>query len=708
MKRNLIVQTIIVPLGLLIAFAAVPGLDISLPEPVIHFYLVTFFTFVAVVAALLVGLTLGTDSPIRHRLIATAGVAMGVIFFIHGVTTPQALTYTFNPGIGWAAWLTLFVGSMLFLLASFDEPKSPLQLQHLRQANWSAFVVCALFGLVVALAPSWLTFVNTRLAPWHEQIAFVLTLVAWLVAAWRLWRMWQETGQPLDGVMALIAIWLSIATVSQNRFGNWQLSWWIYHVLLLMAASTAVYYLLHQYEQTRQFNLTRYYAVSSLIAMAALALIISYISAQAVQRERKAFLRTQAVRLGQEIADSVNMNLPQMATTADLDELLMMPSPSLSTLLEGEILSVDVDTIRIYDATQQLVYDYATEEADPGGPVPTIDNDRLQQAFAGSPTVTLQPSENRTEANIPYTYVQTYVPIQNGGTAVGVLVFRQEVSGLNEAVLQARRDGLVIALTAMGVLFLVLLGIVRRADHLISARTDELARAYGDLQAAEAVRDDLTDMIVHDLRSPLTAVEMSLHLLRKRAHQNEASQERLTTNALKSLQRAISLINDMLDVAKLEEGKLPLSLTAVNMAQLLQERAAFYGPQAESGQKSIEVIVPDELPCPQADEEMIARVLDNLINNALKYVGRGGHVKLQAQRNHSTIQTAISDDGDGISPANAERIFDKFVQGEGGSIRRGTGLGLAFCRLAVEAHGGEIWVESEPGKGSTFFFTLPL
>ena len=705
MKRNLIVQSIIVPIGLLIAFAAFPEVDISSPQPVLHFYVVTFFTFVAVVTALLVGIALGPNSPVRHRLIATTGAAMGLIFFIHGATTPEALTYTFNPGIVWAAWLTLFVGSMLFLLASFDRPEAPLQAHHLGRANLVVTVICVLFGLIVVFVPEWLTVVTTGLGPWHEQVAFALTLGGWLVAAWRLWRIWQTTGQLLDGVMALIAAWLAIATVSQNQFSTWQLSWWVYHILLLNAAITAVYYLLHEYEQARQFDLTRYYAITSLIAMAALALLISYIFSQTVQREREDFLRAQAIRLGQELADSVNMNLPEAATTADLGALLTMPTPSLSTLLQGQLLQMDVDTIRIYDTARQLIYDYAADGAENGV---SIDNGRLQQTFSGLPNVSLQPSPNRTEANIPTTYVQTYVPIQTGNGAVGVLVFLQEVSGLNEAILQARGSSLAIALTAMGVLFLALLGIVRRADHLITARADELNQAYGNLQAAEAVRDDLTDMIVHDLRSPLTAVEMSLHLLRKTSNQSESIRTRLITSGLNSLQRAINLINDMLDVARLEEGKPALSLTAVNMTELLQERAAFYRTQAEAEHKSIEVNVAGELACPQADQEMMARVLDNLISNALKYVGRGGHIKLCAHQNQSTIQTEINDDGEGISPANAERIFDKFVQGEGGSVRRGTGLGLAFCRLVVEAHGGKIWVESELGRGSTFFFTLPL
>jgi signal transduction histidine kinase len=104
------------------------------------------------------------------------------------------------------------------------------------------------------------------------------------------------------------------------------------------------------------------------------------------------------------------------------------------------------------------------------------------------------------------------------------------------------------------------------------------------------------------------------------------------------------------------------------------------------------------------------RVLDNLISNALKYTHKGGQITLQAQNSNGAIHIKIADDGDGISADNLQRIFDKYIQvdNENGGARRGTGLGLTFCKLAVEAHGGRIWVESKEGQGSNFYFTLPL
>ena len=707
MKRNLIFQSIIIPIAILVAFTAFPDLDVASPQPVIHFYLVTFFTFVAVVVALLVGITLGANSPVRHSLLATAGAGMGIIFFVHGITTPQALTYIINPGIRWGGWLTLFVGSLLFVVASFDTVSKPLQTYQLRLINICVIIISLTFCLIAAFMPQWLTAVDENISPWHQRAAYYLTLIAWIIAAWRLKNLWQTTGNRLDGVMALIATWLAIATVSQYQFSIWQLSWWIYHILLLNAAITAAYYLLSEYEQTRQFSLTRYYAITSLVVMAALALLTSYISSQVVQREREDFLRQQAITLGQQLADSLDMSLPAEATTSDLNTLLAMPGQSLSLLLQGELLSVDVDAIRIFDTQSSLIYEYKADETDNEL---ELDDGRYQQAINGEINVYWQNSVNRTAANVPTTLVQTYIPIQTGNTAAGVLIFEQEVSGLNESVLAARRNGLVITLSATGVLFLALLGIVRRANHLIMVRSNELANAYANLQAAEAMREDLTDMIVHDLRSPLTAVEISLQLLQKSSSKSQETRERLLTSAHNSLQRAVDLTNDILNVAKLEEGKLELSPTLFDIRQLLQERADFYCLQGELEQKHVETTLPPESINLHADRELITRVLDNLISNAFKYIRRGGHVQLTACPKNNYLQIEVSDDGEGISPENARRIFDKFVQvkGKREAIRRGTGLGLTFCRLVIEAHGGQIWVESDVGKGSTFYFTLPL
>ncbi len=706
MKRPATILSIVLPAFLLIIFAIFPNLDIASPQPILHFYLVIFFTYVAIVAALLVAITLGANSPARHQLLATAGIAMGIIFFVHGVTTPGALTYTFNPGIRWGAWLTLFVGSMLFLLASVDRIDKPLQRHHLRLINIVILIICAVFCLIVTFLPEWLRAVDERIAPWHERTAYILTLIAWLVAAWQLRKTWHKTGSHLDGVMALIATWLALATVSQNEFSVWQLSWWIYHFLLLFSAITAVYYLLGEYEQTRQFSLTRYYAVTSLIVMAALTLLISFVSSYTVQREREAFLHDHIRTLSERIVSSFTRNPSPEAVTAELNAIAMA-SQSLNLLAQGQLLSINLDNVLIYSSERQPIYQFLNDDS---LSQVQVNSGRYQLARAGTIDIHLRDSTNRTAANIPTTIIQAYVPLQTSALPDGVLLLQQEVAGLNESVLQARRNSLFITFTSMTLLFLALLGLVRRAEQLITTRNNELAQAYADLQAAEAIRDDLTDMIVHDLRSPLTAIEISLQLLLKPTAHTEKNQNRLLTNAHHSLQQAIGLINDILDVAKLEASQLNLSLDTIEINQFLKDRLRLYSIYTESERKNI-LLVPLEQPLQlQADPKMLARVLDNLISNALKYIRAGGHVRVTAYRQTNSVQIAVADDGVGISPENASRIFDKFVQvkNESGAVRRGTGLGLTFCRLTIEAHGGHIWVESELGKGSTFYFTLPL
>ncbi|MCB0163212.1 MAG: ATP-binding protein [Anaerolineae bacterium] len=126
---------------------------------------------------------------------------------------------------------------------------------------------------------------------------------------------------------------------------------------------------------------------------------------------------------------------------------------------------------------------------------------------------------------------------------------------------------------------------------------------------------------------------------------------------------------------------------------------------------TFKTLVLTDLPTVQADPRLLSRVIDNLLNNAFKYTNTDGTIELLAVRHGELLHISIRDDGQGIPPEYQQKIFDNFFQvtdAKGVPIRKGTGLGLAFCRLAVEAHGGKIWVVSTPGQGSTFIFTLPL
>ena len=140
---------------------------------------------------------------------------------------------------------------------------------------------------------------------------------------------------------------------------------------------------------------------------------------------------------------------------------------------------------------------------------------------------------------------------------------------------------------------------------------------------------------------------------------------------------------------------------------MIAEAIREVSPIADAKQQTLEALETKALPRVMVDEDMILRVLINLLENASKYTQTQGEISIQATQSDGMIMVRVQDNGPGIAPAEQQRIFEKFSRIQRKDRPKGLGLGLAFCRLAVEAHGGRIWVESEPGSGSTFSFTLP-
>ncbi|MCA9934567.1 MAG: hypothetical protein H6662_06265 [Ardenticatenaceae bacterium] len=707
MKRILILLSLIIPAGLLVTMALVPALDVTLHYPLLHFYLVTFFTFAAAVVALFTAVALGTDSAPRHRLLATSFAIMGALFFIHGVTTPEALIFTTNPGIRWAAWLTLFVGGLVFALAAYDAPERPLPLHRLHTIHWGLGLFYLVFVLIVIFAPQWLSFIDAHADPWHQQAVFGMTLLLWVYAAWRLWQTWRKTNHPVDLIMTLQAAWFAMSAISMHQFPPWHFSWWLYHGLLLLGVITAVFALGRTYEQLRHFRLTTYYAAAGLIITAALALLASHLFSQAVERDLRDTLTEQALRVGQNLAISLAGDMPESASSDHLQQMAEEAMLFQSATWASRLAGLDIELVVVYDVNGTAVYPNIL----PSLPDTAVDK---QTALSGTATTlffsTEEPLFYETDAA---TYLQTFVPVRAQEQVIGVLSTLQDLPNLVPAVIRARLLGLIVASLTMGLLFLSMLVIVRRADLLITSRSDELAQAYANLQAAEMLRDDLTDMIVHDLRTPLTSVGLSLDLLERSVGDPSRAEfiEKFFSGARASLQQMLALINQILDVARLEAGQLQLHPEPFALADLLQEKQTLFALQAESANKQIRVEADSSLPPARADRELVSRVLENLIGNALKYTRNGGCITLRANQHNGTLQVDVADDGEGISPQAAARIFDKFYQVKdenGKPIRRGAGLGLNFCRLVLEAHNGRIWVDSQPEQGSTFSFTLPL
>ncbi|HEX5691011.1 MAG TPA: ATP-binding protein, partial [Roseiflexaceae bacterium] len=247
-------------------------------------------------------------------------------------------------------------------------------------------------------------------------------------------------------------------------------------------------------------------------------------------------------------------------------------------------------------------------------------------------------------------------------------------------------------------------------------------RDITEAKESERLRQDLTNMIVHDLRSPLSSVMASIDMLIRGISGNLNNPQRNVLNiAYSSSLQMLEMINTLLDISRLEDGHLPLKLGAHGVHELTTRAIERLAPLAQERTTVIQSDIAAELTLVHADDELIVRVLQNLLGNALNFSGRGSTVLIRAQpgaqlRNggiatHASdatgafITISVSDRGVGIAPKDQEKIFAKF--GQVGERRGGTGLGLTFCKLVVETHGGAIWVESRLGEGSTFFFTLP-
>ncbi len=228
-------------------------------------------------------------------------------------------------------------------------------------------------------------------------------------------------------------------------------------------------------------------------------------------------------------------------------------------------------------------------------------------------------------------------------------------------------------------------------------------------------REDLTRMIVHDLRSPLTAISTGMRLLTEMAPADPSLARmltRTTDGSQRALRKLLNLVNSLLDIAKMESGSMTLIRADHMLAPIAQGVRIELMPLAEELEIMVTVVIPDDLPDLFIDAPKIERVLLNLVDNALKFTPYAGLVKIVAQISTERPEFArieVCDTGSGIPDSYKMRIFDRFEQVDGSQgRRRGTGLGLTFCKLTVEAHGGQIWIEDNPGGGSIFVFLLPL
>ena len=244
--------------------------------------------------------------------------------------------------------------------------------------------------------------------------------------------------------------------------------------------------------------------------------------------------------------------------------------------------------------------------------------------------------------------------------------------------------------------------VARRASLAI-----DNARLYLESQQAVRAREEVLAIVSHDLRNPLNAVTLGSSLLQMSDTLSTEDREQIDTIGV-SARRMARLIEDLLDVTRLEGGKrLPIEPAPVEVSKLLNEAEELFRAQSSVASVSMEYHEADDLPAVRADRHRVMQVLSNLIGNSLKFTPPGGRITVRAESENAHVLFSVTDTGPGIPRENLSDIFTPYWQAKRAE-RLGAGLGLPIAKGIVEAHGGTIWAESEAGRGTTFFFTLPI
>ncbi len=258
---------------------------------------------------------------------------------------------------------------------------------------------------------------------------------------------------------------------------------------------------------------------------------------------------------------------------------------------------------------------------------------------------------------------------------------------------------------------------IDREDVMLRARNaiftkqlfDQVQDNLSKLKVLERLRDDLTHMLVHDLRSPLSGIKGYLELLQPSlADRLNERESRYLDNAYTSATWMVEMLSAILDVSRMESGRIPLQITQCDLRQVIQEAIRPLASQAEL--KQILVHIEGDALTWNCDGGLVGRVVTNLVANALRFSPEDGEIRIRLRQEANEVMVVVSDNGPGIPLEHQTNVFSKFEQVTARKQRHmySSGLGLTFCKMAIEAHGGRIGVESTVGRGSDFWFALPL
>ena len=252
---------------------------------------------------------------------------------------------------------------------------------------------------------------------------------------------------------------------------------------------------------------------------------------------------------------------------------------------------------------------------------------------------------------------------------------------------------------------------LERKSRELTAATLELQAANERLQELDRVKDDIMSSVTHELRRPLTSIRALSELLRDDPKMHLPDRERFLGLIVSETERLTRLINQTLDLAKIESGRADWNGCELDLKEVVEQSIAATSQLMREKEAHVEVDLPDNLPLILADRDRLIQVMLNLLSNAVKFLKQGsGRISVTLGRRADGLEVSVADNGPGIRPEDQQLVFEKFRQvGDTMTAKpSGTGLGLPISRRIVEHFGGQLWVESVPGEGATFRFTLPF
>ncbi|MGI9861247.1 ATP-binding protein [Moorella naiadis] len=372
-------------------------------------------------------------------------------------------------------------------------------------------------------------------------------------------------------------------------------------------------------------------------------------------------------------------------------------------------LSGDAASRSYLESIKQEIKDWVVKIAGPAmadrkllGPAATLQNLTASIDFSRSKSIMdrLRDKFDRLDTNLEARRDQQMQAVLDWNHHITILMI--VVTGI-----------LLLAIMVLGLALYRLLRQVEVQNAQLLDREGRLQKAIRELYMASKMKSEFLANMSHELRTPLNAIIGFAQVLQKQYYGAlTEKQVKYVEYILTSGRHLLSLINDILDLSKIEAGKLELEPATFSLPKLLENSLIMVKEKAVRHRLEVILQVDPDIPELTADERKVKQIVYNLLSNAVKFTPDGGKITVRARLlPGDQVQVSVADTGIGIAPADQERIFEAFIQGDSGYTRQyeGTGLGLALVRRLVELHGGRVWVESAgSGQGSTFYFTLPL